>query len=102
MKVEGTAGAALLTMGVNLDYPSGGDDALEVAIEGRDWEAVSLRGSWFTEAFEGPMSNLQRFVTGEDAALVSPVDDAIKTMAVVEACYQSSAAGGTPIPEGGV
>ena len=44
------------------------------------------------------MSNLQRFVAGEDAALVSPVDDAIKTMALVEACYQSSASGGTPIP----
>ena len=56
----------------------------------------SLRGSWFIEAFEGPMSNLQRFVAGEDAALVSPVDDAIKTMALVEACYLSSASGGTP------
>jgi hypothetical protein len=30
---------------------------------------------------------------------MSPVDDAIKTMAVVEACYESSAAGGTPIPK---
>jgi predicted dehydrogenase len=98
MKIEGTAGAALLTMGVNLDYPNGGDDALELAVEGREWEPVPLRGSWFTEAFEGPMSNLQRYVTGEDAALVSPVGDAIRTMAVVEACYQSSAAGGTPIP----
>ena len=34
---------------------------------------VPLRGSWFTEAFEGPMSNLQRFVAGEDRHLVSPV-----------------------------
>jgi len=98
LKIEGTAGAALLTMGVNLDYPHGLPDALEVARDGR-WSPVPLRGSWFTEAFEGPMSNLQRFVSGEDAALVSPVDDAIKTMAVVEACYLSSAQGGTPIPE---
>ncbi len=60
---------------------------------------IDLRGSWFIEGFEGPMSNLQRFVAGEDEALVSPVDDAIKTMALVEACYQSSAAGGTPIPK---
>ena len=37
--------------------------------------------------------------SGEDAALVSPVDDAIRTMAVVEACYISSAHGGTPVPE---
>jgi hypothetical protein len=44
------------------------------------------------------MSNLQRVAAGEDSALVGSVQDAIKTMAVVEACYQSSAAGGTPIP----
>jgi hypothetical protein len=72
---------------------------LDVALEKGRWQPVDLRGSWFIEAFEGPMSNLQRFVAGEDAALVSPVDDAIRTMALVEACYDSSASGGTPIPE---
>jgi hypothetical protein len=60
---------------------------------------VSLRGSWFIEAFEGPMSNLQRFAAGEDTVLMGSVDDAIKTMALTEACYQSSEQGGTPIPE---
>ena len=99
LKVEGTRGAAHLTLGVNIDYPNGPRDRLEVALDNGHWEDVELRGSWFIEAFEGPMSNLQRFVAGEDAALVSPVDDAIKTMALVEACYQSSAAGGTPVPE---
>jgi predicted dehydrogenase len=98
LKVEGTKGAAVLTMGVNLDYPDGGPDRLEVAANGERWQTVPLRGSWFIEAFEGPMSNLQRFVTGEDPALVSPVEDAIKTMALVEACYLSSAAGGMSIP----
>lgn len=98
LKVEGTRGAAHLTMGVNIDYPNGPPDTLEVALASKSWRQVELRGSWFIEAFEGPMSNLQRFVAGEDAALVSPVEDAIKTMALVEACYQSSAAGGTPIP----
>jgi hypothetical protein len=38
-------------------------------------------------------------ISGEDGALVSPVEDAILTMALVEACYASSAAGGTPIAE---
>lgn len=99
LKVEGTKGAAVLTMGVNLDYPDGGPDRLEVALPGPSWEEIPLRGSWFTEAFEGPMSNLQRFVAGEDAGLVSPVADAIRTMALVEACYRSSEAGGTEIPE---
>ena len=97
-KVEGTAGAAVATLGVNLDYPTGPPDSLEVALDGGAWDKVPLRGSWFTEAFEGPMSNLQRFVAGEDAALVSPVEDAIRTMALVEACYLSSEGGSTPIP----
>ena len=95
--VEGTAGAARLVLGVNLDYPTGSPDEMEVA-HGQQWVPVALRGSWFNEAFEGPMSNLQRFVAGEDESLVSPVGDTIKTMALVEACYRSSDAGGTPIP----
>jgi predicted dehydrogenase len=98
-KVEGGAGAAIATLGVNLEYPTGSPDSLEVALDGRAWDRIPLRGSWFTSAFEGPMSNLQRFVAGEDAALVSPVDDAIRTMALVEACYRSSDAGSTSIPE---
>jgi predicted dehydrogenase len=97
MMIEGLDGAARLTWGVNLDYPTGPADTMEVASDGV-WTEIPLRGSWFTAAFEGPMSNLQRVVAGEDRALVSPVDDAIRTMAVVEACYTSSASGGTPIP----
>jgi predicted dehydrogenase len=97
MVVEGTSGAARLTWGVNLAYPTGPADTMEVAVGG-DWQDVPLRGSWFTTAFEGPMSNLQRYVAGEDSVLVTGVDDAIKTMALVEACYTSSATGGTPIP----
>ena len=97
-KVEGTAGAALLTMGVNLDYPAGKPDTLEFALGASDWQALPLRGSWFIEAFEGPMSNLQRFVAGEDDVLVTSVDDAIRTMALVEACYDSSSRPATSIP----
>ncbi|HEY8171509.1 MAG TPA: Gfo/Idh/MocA family oxidoreductase [Dehalococcoidia bacterium] len=98
LKVEGTRGAAIAKMGVNLNYPHGEPDELLLTTRDADWTPVPLRGSWFLEAFEGPMSNLQRVVSGEDGALVSPVDDAILTMAVVEACYASSASGGTPIP----
>jgi predicted dehydrogenase len=98
LKVEGSGGSAFLTMGVNIDYPIGARDTLQISTSSGAWESVPLRGSWFTEAFEGPMSNLQRFVAGEDNALVSPVDDAIKTMALVEACYRSSASAATPVP----
>jgi len=99
LKIEGTRGAAIAKMGVNLNYPEGEPDTLEIATEDSNgWSAVALRGSWFLEAFEGPMSNLQRFVAGEDSRLVSGVEDSIRTMAVVEACYESSARGATPIP----
>jgi predicted dehydrogenase len=97
MTVEGLDGAVRLTWGVNFDYPAGPPDTMEMSRDGT-WTAVPLRGSWFTEAFEGPMSNLQRYVAGDDTELVGSVHDAIKTMAVVEACYQSSATGGTLIP----
>jgi predicted dehydrogenase len=97
MIVEGLGGAARLTWGVNLAYPAGPPDTMAIARDG-EWTTVPLRGSWFTEAFEGPMSNLQRVAAGEDRSLVSGVDDAIRTMALVEACYLSSAGGGTPLP----
>ncbi len=99
LKIEGTRGAAIAKMGVNLNYPAGEPDTLEFATEDSNgWNAVALRGSWFLEAFEGPMSDLQRFVAGEDSRLLSGVEDAIRTMGVVEACYESSARGATPIP----
>jgi predicted dehydrogenase len=97
LMVEGTAAAARLTWGVNLSYPEGPPDTMELARHGA-WESIELRGSWFTEAFEGPMSNLQRFAAGEDGLLVGSVDDAVRTMALVDACYASSDGGGTPIP----
>ncbi len=100
LKIEGTEGAALATMGVNLDYPRGRPDELLVTECGDSaWQSIALRGSWFPDAFDGPMSNMQSFLAGENKALVSPVDDAFRTMAVVEACYESSARGGTPIVE---
>ncbi len=99
LRLEGTRGTAVTRMGVNLAYPTGKPDTLEIWERGAGrFTAVPLRGSWFTEAFEGPMSNLQRFAAGEDPALVSSVEDAAKTMALVEACYLASTAPGTPIP----
>jgi predicted dehydrogenase len=97
LMVEGTKGAVRLTWGVNLSYPNGPPDTMEVTDNGA-WRPVPLRGSWFPEAFEGPMSNLQRFAAGEDRVLVGSLDDAVRTMALVEACYASSDGGGTAIP----
>jgi hypothetical protein len=43
------------------------------------------------------MANLQRFAAGEDDELVSSVEDAWTTMALVEAAFASSAAPATPV-----
>jgi predicted dehydrogenase len=99
MRVEGTRGAALVTLGVNLDYPRGRPDALEIALErSQVWNDVPLAGNWFPDAFRGPISSLQRFAAGEDEALPTSVEDAWHTMALVEALYASNASGGTPLP----
>jgi hypothetical protein len=45
------------------------------------------------------MANVQRFASGEDAELISSVEDAWHTMALVEAAYQSSARPATPLAE---
>jgi predicted dehydrogenase len=100
LKVEGTRGAAVAKLGVNLGYPRGLPDELELALApGSSFCSVALQGSWFHRAFAGPMSNLQRFVAGEDAILHTRVSDALRTMALVEACYLSSASPGTALPE---
>jgi len=38
-----------------------------------------------------------RFAEGSDASLHTSVEDAIYTMAIVEAAYESSARGGVPL-----
>lgn len=97
-RICGTEGAAYLQLGVNLDYPRGEPDILEIFSRGGDdWVTVPLKGKWFPDAFVGRMANLQRFAAGEDAELVSSVEDAWLTMALVEAAYESSASPATPI-----
>lgn len=97
-RVSGTEGAAYLQLGVNLDYPRGEPDVLEIHPKGSDgWIVVPLEGTWFPDAFTGRMANLQRFVSGEDTELVSSVEDAWMTMALVEAAYASSATPATPL-----
>lgn len=90
-RIEGTAGAMMVKLGVCIDYPRGEADALWFCPNGGTWRQVPLTGSWFIESFMGPMRNLQRFDAGEDAQLFSGVEDAFHTMALVEACFDAMA-----------
>lgn len=96
-RICGSKGAAYVKLGVNLDYPRGESDELWLKSVKADWQQVALTGEWFPDAFASRMSQLQRFVTGEEETLISGVEDAWQTMALVEAAYASSAAPATPI-----
>jgi predicted dehydrogenase len=95
IRIEGTEGCAIATIGAMIDYPRGQPDRLEICTRSQpDWTDVPLIGRWFPDAFIGTMSNVQRFAAGEDASLVSSVADALQTMKLIEACYVSDARGG--------
>ena len=96
-RVEGDKGAAMVKLGLLLNYPEGEPDELWICRRGEDWTAVSLEGKWFPHAFIGTMSNLQRFAADEDPRLVTGVEDAWHTMALVEAAFESAAQPATPV-----
>jgi predicted dehydrogenase len=98
---EGLNGAARITMGVNLDYPSGKPDTAEYAVRGSSsprWRTVPVSGNNFPDAFMGTMGALQCFAEGSSSTLPSHFEDAFQTMALVEALYRSSELPGEPLP----
>lgn len=101
-KFEGSKGAIQIRAGVYMGYPHGVPDKFEyVILEDVEtpWQSIDIKGSWFPEAFIGTMASLMRKANGETDELPTSVDDAFQTMAVVEAAYESSQGGGTPIPQ---
>ena len=101
IKWEGTQGAIKAKMGLLMNYPEGLPDSFEYCLQKpgteRVWLKVPLEGSWFPDAFIGTMASLMRFKEGSEKVLPTNVEDVIRTMAVVEAAYQSSDEGGTRI-----
>lgn len=94
IKWEGTKGAIKAKMGVLLDYPHGAADQFEycIAETGKkpEWQKVVLETNWFPDAFIGSMAHLMRYAEGSESYLKIGIDDAVKTMALVEAAYESS------------
>ncbi len=96
-RIEGTSGCLMVKLGVCFDYPRGEKDELWFCPSGGDWQQVPLTGSWFVDAFMGPMRNVQRFDAGEDRELFSGIEDAYVTMALVEACFAAMATPAVPL-----
>jgi predicted dehydrogenase len=101
IKWEGTKGVIKAKMGLLMDYPRGVPDEFEYCLlengEEPKWQSLTLEGSWFPDAFIGTMASVMCFMEGSSKVLPTNVEDVIKTMAVVEAAYQSSDHGGIPI-----
>jgi predicted dehydrogenase len=85
-----------------MNYPKGEPDAFDYCLyEGGgdpQWQSLPLAGSWYPHAFIGTMADLMRVANGEIGRHPTAVEDALRTMAVVEAAYASSATGGVPPP----
>lgn len=97
---EGLTGAARISMGLNLDYPTGRPDTLEYAPRGNTsstWQSLPVSGNNFPDAFMGTMGALQAFAEGSASTLPTHFEDAFQTMALIEALYQSSERSGVPI-----
>ena len=98
IKLEGTRGAIKIRLGVLMNYPEGVADSFEYCVVEKDkprvWKTLEIAGSWFPHAFIGSMSQLMLAAEGSIERPDNSVEDAIHTMACVEAAYESSAQGG--------
>lgn len=97
LKFEGTKGAIKIKMGVLMDYPDGVRDEFEYILFENDhspkWKKLELKGSWFPDAFICTMAAVMK---GQEPGTKQPdnsVEDAIYTMACVEAAYLSNDTG---------
>ena len=98
---EGTRGAIQTRLGLLMDYPKGVADEFEYCVVEEDrepeWRAVAVEGSWYPHAFMGTMGSLMCYLEGSSKELPTRVEDAYRTMELVEAAYRSNDAGGTPV-----
>ncbi|RME55197.1 MAG: gfo/Idh/MocA family oxidoreductase [Caldilineae bacterium] len=108
---EGARGAIKATMGLLMNYPEGVPDRFEFFAEGVEvigpevfdsptgegWREARFEGSWFPDAFVGTMAAAQRAAEGSGPRQPTHVEDAYRTMALVEAACRSSRQGPPPI-----
>lgn len=90
IRIEGTAGSIFIQMGLNLDYPIGGEDLLEIwTQETNEWQKIPFEGSWFPHAYRGPMKAMQSWAKGGEPPSTE-VHHSLRTMELVERLYTIS------------
>ncbi len=100
VKWEGSHGAIKATLGKNINFPEGTADHFEYIFTKNgavphDWTTADIPGTWYPDAFMASMADLQCYVEGSSTQHVTSVEEAFKTMQLVEAAYQSNDHGGT-------
>jgi hypothetical protein len=75
-----------------MDYPRGVPDNYQFCVleDGKspEWQDIAIEGSWFPDGFVGTMSSLMQYLDGTSDILPTSVEDAYRTMEVVEAAYE--------------
>jgi predicted dehydrogenase len=90
LRVEGTEGAVIIGLGYMLDQPDGAPETMSAKLGSSPWRDIELLGERHPDAFAFAMSNLQRFVSGEDDLLMTNIPASLETMRLVEACLRSN------------
>lgn len=87
-RIEGTMGLARGTIGWP-DYPARTPSTLDyTTTAARVWHQPRWNEVWFPDAFAGPMAQLLCALEDHATPAING-DDNLRTMALVEACYQS-------------
>jgi len=98
IKIEGTNGAIKIDFGALRNYPAGAGDTFQYTLMQGDkytgWQTMPIEGTWFPHAFIGSMEQVLLAAAGLIDKPDNSVEDAIHTMACVEAAYVSSEKGG--------
>lgn len=94
VRIEGTRGAIYMKIGLLLDYPKGEADVFEYISRQHDpharWQVIPIEGSWFPDAFAGPMAEMMRTFSDDAYVPDNHIKDCLNTMACVEAAYISN------------
>lgn len=98
IRFEGTKGVVRIDLGLLKDYPGGMEDRFRFTLLEDDtatgWREKVIAGSWFPHAFIGSMQQVMLAAAEVIEEPDNSVEDAIHTMACVEAAYESSVQGG--------
>jgi predicted dehydrogenase len=101
IEITGTKGAIKIKLGLLMNYPTGESDTIEYIVLEEDkkteWQSVEISGGWFPHAFIGSMWQMMQAANGANFQLDNSVEDAIYTMACVEAAYKSNEIGGVKL-----